>query len=323
MEDEPPMLHRLKSILRPSRPNAAKQWPHSTDLIPWFDHADAMEQLQQRHAQGRYNDEEAALLQQWITEGYVILPNQVTGKEIDAMNDEVTAVWEKETPLEGLQIEGVRRNESDPFGMSHEALLQIPLQQRLAMREEQRWRIHGFHLHSDNARAVFQNKGIQDLCSMIFDCEALPHYSINFMYGSLQELHQDTCVFHVHPRNYLIGAWLACEDVNPDSGPLVYYPGSHRTELFEAFDNYPQTNLRTCSTEDITNYYAHVEQQAARFERKQFLAKKGDVLLWHGMLIHGGSPIKQPELTRKSHVTHYIPQNMDKSTRVVGPFNWG
>jgi ectoine hydroxylase-related dioxygenase (phytanoyl-CoA dioxygenase family) len=38
---------------------------------------------------------------------------------------------------------------------------------------------------------------------------------------------------------------------------------------------------------------------------KQFLAKRGEVLIWHSALMHGGAPPLSPERTRKSFVIHY------------------
>jgi ectoine hydroxylase-related dioxygenase (phytanoyl-CoA dioxygenase family) len=37
----------------------------------------------------------------------------------------------------------------------------------------------------------------------------------------------------------------------------------------------------------------------------QFLASKGDVLIWHGRLIHRGTAPTQPGLLRKSLIAHY------------------
>jgi ectoine hydroxylase-related dioxygenase (phytanoyl-CoA dioxygenase family) len=37
-----------------------------------------------------------------------------------------------------------------------------------------------------------------------------------------------------------------------------------------------------------------------------FLPKKGDVLLWHGNLIHAGSPRKDLSLSRRAIVLHYF-----------------
>jgi hypothetical protein len=37
------------------------------------------------------------------------------------------------------------------------------------------------------------------------------------------------------------------------------------------------------------------------------VAKKGDVLIWHADLMHGGAPIEDPKRTRKSLVAHFMP----------------
>jgi ectoine hydroxylase-related dioxygenase (phytanoyl-CoA dioxygenase family) len=158
------------------------------------------------------------------------------------------------------------------------------------------------------------------ICSLILGCEARPSYSINFTFGSTQTLHQDTAVFCVWPMNYLVGAWLACEDIHPDSGPLVYYPGSHRENLFPDFDNYPQTNLKT--TPRMDDYNRYLDEVSRRYERKTFIARKGEWFLWHGMMIHGGAAINNKTLTRRSYVCHYIPPGMNKEAEIVGPFNW-
>ena len=37
-----------------------------------------------------------------------------------------------------------------------------------------------------------------------------------------------------------------------------------------------------------------------------FHAEPGDILIWHSNLLHGGSPITEEGLTRKSMVAHYF-----------------
>ena len=41
-------------------------------------------------------------------------------------------------------------------------------------------------------------------------------------------------------------------------------------------------------------------------QKKYFMAKKGDVLIWHANLIHGGEAIRTKGATRKSMVAHYF-----------------
>ena len=49
-----------------------------------------------------------------------------------------------------------------------------------------------------------------------------------------------------------------------------------------------------------------------QFEKEVFLPKKGDVIIWHANLIHGGAPVTDPSLTRKSMVVHYYAKDVIK-----------
>jgi len=42
------------------------------------------------------------------------------------------------------------------------------------------------------------------------------------------------------------------------------------------------------------------------YEKKEAILKRGQAIIWDANLLHGGSPIKNPELTRYSQVTHYF-----------------
>jgi ectoine hydroxylase-related dioxygenase (phytanoyl-CoA dioxygenase family) len=45
---------------------------------------------------------------------------------------------------------------------------------------------------------------------------------------------------------------------------------------------------------------------------KVFLPKKGDVFIWHANLVHGGTPVRNTALTRKSMVIHYYAKDVIK-----------
>lgn len=108
--------------------------------------------------------------------------------------------------------------------------------------------------------------------------------------------------------SHLAAAWIALEDIHVDSGPLYYYPGSHTNKKFD-FGNGIFFNGE--STHDPNDFARFIEQncEAHKQQRKTLLIKKGDVLLWHAALAHGGHAITNPELTRKSFVCHYSSQN--------------
>lgn len=314
---------KLKSLMNRLRPRArgGRKWPPPSEGQPWFDRPDALQVLDRRRRDEIYDEKQCDLLRKWITDGYVVIDGYAPVELIDAMQAELDDLWTTAAPVEGLTIEEIKLNPDDKPGMSHSDLVKLDMETRMRLKTSFPWRIHGFSAFSQPTREIFLNERLREAVSLIFDRPVIPQYTINFTFGSRQHLHQDTCVFFIQP-NFLIGLWLACEDAHPDSGPLVYYPGSHKEPMWEKFDNYPQTNLKTCDKATTQAYESYLEETAKKYERKQFLAKKGQILLWHGMLIHGGDTIVDPSRTRKSFVTHYIVEGVNKADEVHGPFNW-
>jgi ectoine hydroxylase len=45
-------------------------------------------------------------------------------------------------------------------------------------------------------------------------------------------------------------------------------------------------------------------------EPREFLPRKGDVLIWHANLLHGGRAIAAPGATRRSLVAHYFAKDV-------------
>ena len=305
-----------------SKPVRGKRWENDPSKQPWFDQPNAIRILENRRKNEGLADRDFEDLRHWANYGYVVTQDIVPMVDVEGMLNDLDDVWTTTKPIDKLVIDDLRLRPEDPVGFPHDKLVLLDQPTKDRLKREQHWRIHAFCLYSESTRRIFQNAGLIRLCSLILGRQADPLYTINFTFGSTQSLHQDTAVFFIHPMNYIIGAWLACEDIHPDSGPLVYYPGSHKEQLFPRFDNYPQTNLKTCERPMIDEYYRYLDNVAARYERKTFIAKKGDVFLWHGMLIHGGDAIRNPELTRRSYVCHYIPPGLSKESEMAGPFNW-
>ena len=287
----------------------------SPNALPWFDRPDALERI------GTGPD--AARLRTWVEDGYVVVDGVVDPADVDAMVATLDGLWDAPAPIPHLVLLDLREAPDAPARpVAHAEVLGWDPARRERVRAASDWRIHGFHYLDACARRLFWSAGLRDLASRIFGRRARPFAAINFMKGSKQHLHQDMGVFHIYPHNFLIGAWIACEDVGADSGPLVVYPGSHRAPFFRGFTDYPQTNLRTADDAQAAAYERYVEEVAQRFPRHEFLARKGQVLLWHGMLVHGGAPVTRPETTRKSMVIHYTVRGADRAKEVRGPVRW-
>jgi ectoine hydroxylase-related dioxygenase (phytanoyl-CoA dioxygenase family) len=304
-----------RALLHRSTPS----WHRRPNRVPWFDLPDAPERIDRHAADAR----ERELFARWIRDGYFVVSDVVPRVDVDEMVGFLDALWEAREPTAGLTLLDLRESpEAPPRNVTHAELLALPADARHRLRAASDWRIHGLHYHQAAAARLFRHRGLRDLVTRLLGRTARPFAAINFMSGSQQRLHQDMAVFHIYPHDYLVGAWIACEDISAESGPLVLRPGSHRAGMFPGFADYPQTNLRTADAALDAAYQAWVDATAVRYPSHEFLARKGDVLLWHGMLMHGGAPVRRRGTTRKSMVLHYTVRGADRGREVRGPFNW-
>jgi ectoine hydroxylase-related dioxygenase (phytanoyl-CoA dioxygenase family) len=163
-------------------------------------------------------------------------------------------------------------------------------------------------------RAITHDQQLTGLLDFILDTEVIPFQTINFTYGSNQRAHSDSIHMTTYPLGYLIAVWIALEDTNPDNGPLFYYPGSHRLPYLLNSDFNEGETLLTVGKKDYRDYEDRIASviEEKQLEKEVFLARKGDILIWHANLIHGGMPVKNPSLTRKSMVIHYYAKNVIK-----------
>jgi len=131
--------------------------------------------------------------------------------------------------------------------------------------------------------------------------------SINFLYGSEQKTHSDSIHMTTFPLGGLLGVWVALEDIGMDNGPLHYYPGSHTLPYYLNSDYDNEGNALFIGDKDYTAYENMIAEKIKERvnEKEVFLAEKGDVLVWHANLFHGGEPHLNKSRTRKSMVFHY------------------
>jgi phytanoyl-CoA hydroxylase len=145
--------------------------------------------------------------------------------------------------------------------------------------------------------------------------------SLNFEKGSSQPRHIDSLYMTPRTPHSLVAAWIAFEDVHPDSGPLAYFPGSHRIPLYTFNDG-----THHAARDEIVDWFDYIDVQLRLrgLRERKFLARKGDVFVWHADLVHGGSPILDERRTRGSLVCHYFGESdcVEKGMDLV-PMNGG
>lgn len=163
-------------------------------------------------------------------------------------------------------------------------------------------------------RKITYDEKLIRLLSFILDKEVVPFQTINFKQGSNQRAHSDSIHMTTYPLGYLIAVWIALEDTNMDNGPLFYYPGSHRLPYLLNEDFNEGATMLRLGRKDYVDYEDRIADllEEKQLEKEIFLAKKGDILIWHANLIHGGLPVRNAGLTRKSMVIHYFAKDVIK-----------
>jgi phytanoyl-CoA hydroxylase len=121
-----------------------------------------------------------------------------------------------------------------------------------------------------------------------------------------QAMHQDNTFLRAHPETCL-AAWIAVDDVDAENGGLAVVPGSHQVELVcpESAD----------LTESFTDAEVPIPEGLSEVQTRM---RAGDVLFFHGSVVHGSRPNTSADRFRRSLIFHYIPED---STEIAAFYN--
>jgi hypothetical protein len=264
----------------------AEHFPYSGPY-PWLDRDDALEQVQSRLERNEITDHEAELCRCWSANGYIILNHLIE----DRILDEVWGAYEKAIATGRIKLPAESAGDND--------------------------RLPGRYLNPHRKIGAFcrilKHPELLRYIRLLMEREPKTLQTIAAHKGSQQGLHSDSIHMTTYPLGYLTAAWIAFEDIDPDCGPLVYYPGSHR--LPYVFSKEVGISEADFKNEGYGPYHAKYEPYISglvaqhRIEPHHFHGKKGDVLIWHANLVHGGSPRRNLELSRRSAVCHFFAKN--------------
>jgi phytanoyl-CoA hydroxylase len=225
---------------------------------------------------------------QFEKDGYTVLEGYFAPAQIDRAADAVRRVL-AEKPRE-VVVDSLRTGARTLWAHASE-------------RATRQFKFNDLYLLCDEIRDLALEPGLCAILGELLREPAVLCNSLNFEKGSSQPKHIDSLYMTPRTPHALVAAWIAFEDVHPDSGPLSYYPGSHRIPLYTFNDG-----SHHASRDEIVDWFDYIDVQLRLrgLRERKFLARKGDVFLWHADLVHGGSPIADERRTRSSLVCHYF-----------------
>jgi phytanoyl-CoA hydroxylase len=253
----------------------------------WTDRRDARDILEGRRARDEITDADADVLAHYIDDGYVVFPKATDESVIDEYLRVFEAAWN--APPDRIFLHWNRQY--------------LPMDRKYY---DEVTKVGEIHTCFERAEELIFPPPVLRFLTQIYERPPVVFQTMTMRKGSEEILHIDTGPLTLTEPMSMVASWVALEDVQPLSGEFQFIPGSHRLpELlhygtdkghdgdYEEYDKILKTTLRMCEERGL--------------ETKTLMAKKGDVLIWHADLMHGGAPIQVRQRTRKSLVAHFMP----------------
>lgn len=272
--------------------NARGELDFPQALVPWIDREDADIHAYVRSLDTLPEDYDLeGALHRWRRLGYLIFKQAISHRLIDRYLGDLREAFENNEKYDVL-IAHPERGIASTRDLTPADLRQPRL------------RVMDFHNASVAGKKLILSRTVVSFLRHVFLDEVVGMQTLTFLRGSQQEEHQDYAFVVSGNPSHLAASWIALEDVHPDAGPLGFFPGSHRIRKFD-FGN--GIFMTPDSPQREIHFLAHIRAECQRmgFGEELFLAKKGDVFVWHGALVHRGTPVRNPALTRLSLASHY------------------
>ena len=241
-------------------------------------------------------EEDTARLLEWKAfyerEGYLILRGWFSPEEVDRLRGQALSLWD-EPRNERLVVD---------FGEGDVAGKRMLLKDAPDHARQYNQKINDLYLESDAFRSDALSLRLSRLLETLIDGKPSIINSLHFAVGSQQRAHYDSWYMPPGVEDRMAVAAIPLEPYVEDNGPLFYYPRSHLIPKYR----FSSGHIRAIE-EEMPACDAYIDTQLAErgLQPEIFYGEPGDLFIWHSQLYHGGMPVKDGRLTRRSIVVHY------------------
>lgn len=232
----------------------------------------------------------------WNENGYIVLRGFLKPKLVRQYLDELDELWEN------------RNREDNPLVIDfwEGELLGQRMHFKKAPDGSRQYlnKLNDVHFVSEICRNLILDKALSAVLADLLKGDPLAIGTLTFEKGSEQENHFDTYYMPAPCAGEMVVSSIFLESVGDQAGPVRVFPKSHLIPPYVFSDGNIYVSEKQ-SEMPLAKEYIRKELADRGIHEEVITGDIGDVLIWHGQLYHGGTPIKNRSLTRKSLVTHY------------------
>ena len=221
--------------------------------------------------------------------GFLVVPGFFTDVELAAVSGAYDAAWT--SPATDVVVDSIATGRR--FRISDATDVE-----RLAPAK-----VNDLYLVDHLIRDVALSERLGTILRELFGEDPVLCNTLSVAQGTQQADHLDTLFMTPKTPGRLIATWMALEDVDPDAGPLRFFPESNHIAPYRFADG--GYHARDSEMEQWSDYMAG-EVERFGLADTLFVGKRGDLFIWDAWLLHGGSQICEMGLTRKSMISHYF-----------------
>jgi phytanoyl-CoA hydroxylase len=225
-------------------------------------------------------------------QGFLIARNLLSKEEIRQLMDETIAIFRGERgAVEGLIP--VYSDQGDDEVLKKYTAIHFP------------------HKISPFIFNILRHRKITRILSDLTSANVKCMQSMLFVKGpgkAGQSWHQDEYYIPTRDRS-LTGAWIALDEADQENGCLWVIPGSHREGYIRRRMSYTGKEYADTDTCDIRPY-------TEKSDALPLPAKSGDVVFFHGYLLHRSLRNRSKNRFRRALVNHYM------SAESMLPWDW-
>jgi ectoine hydroxylase-related dioxygenase (phytanoyl-CoA dioxygenase family) len=147
--------------------------------------------------------------------------------------------------------------------------------------------IHVLSQTSNYFKNLLHNKKVLELMKNILDDEIEPQWSQLFakpaLVGLPSPMHQDNYYWNIL-GNKTVTMWIAIDEVSNENGGVIYYDKSHKLGKLEHRASYAKGTSQKVSDTEMIKIPLETKVQP--------IMNPGDILLHHGLMVHGSEANK-------------------------------